>query len=156
MLRFYAVRCLLLNPLLFTIPKTVPAPFSDPRIRFFQGVTQTDPHTIRLVTHRLPPLALDLCTGAASVSARRRSPVSAADPTARGVAAWPRRARQEKKDKIIIFSLHIVTGTGGLWQVSEAPKYFPKYFGSEKVNASPHLHPPPHEPPGAGAPTISW
>jgi len=47
------------------------------------------------VTHRLPPLALDLCTGAASVLARRRSPVSAADPTARGVAAS--RARVKKK-----------------------------------------------------------
>ena len=64
--------------------------------------------------------ARSLCTGAASVSARRRSPVSAADPTARDVG---RRARQEKKDKIIIFFLHIVTGNGGLWQVSEAPKY---------------------------------
>jgi hypothetical protein len=73
------------------------------------------------VTHRLPPLALDLCTGAASVSARRRSPVSAADPTARGVAA-SRASR--KKDKNIIFFLHIARGKGGLWQVSEAPKYF--------------------------------
>ena len=44
------------------------------------------------VTHRLPPLALDLCTGAASISARRRSPVSAADLSARR----RRVARQEK------------------------------------------------------------
>ena len=38
--------------------------------------------------------ARPLCTGAASVSARRRSPVSAADPTARGVAASSRKKGQ--------------------------------------------------------------
>ena len=55
------------------------------------------------------------------------------------------RAPQEKKDKRLrenyIFSLHvhIVTGNGGLWQVSEAPKYFGG--GVKKRNK---IIPPPH------------
>ena len=70
------------------------------------------------VTHRLPPLALDLCTGAASVSARRRSPVSAADPTARGVAASRARVKK-KRTKLSFFLTHSngkrrpVAGVGG-------------------------------------------
>jgi hypothetical protein len=51
---------------------------------------------------------------------------------------------RQKKDKIVYFSLHIVTGNGGLWQVSEAPKYF---GGGEKkmnkISPPPHSHPTP-------------
>ena len=46
------------------------------------------------------------------------------------------------EDKIIIFFLHIVTGNGGLWQVSEAPKYF---GGGLKKRTKFSL--PPHSPP---------
>jgi len=55
--------------------------------------------------------------GPKAVAGQRGRPHSA-----RGVAASRARASR-KKDKIIIFFLHIVTRNGGLWQVSEAPKY---------------------------------
>jgi hypothetical protein len=65
-------------------------------------------------------------------------------------AAWRRRARARKKDKIIIFSLHIVTGNGGLWQVSEAPKYFGGGVKKDKI-----FLPPPHSPPSL-TPTVRY
>ena len=122
MLRFYAVRCLLLNPLLFTIPKTVPAPFSDPRIRFrgshkrirTQSVLS---HTACRLSRSTSLHRRGLGLGPKAVAGQRGRPHNA---RRREVA----RARQEKKDKIIIFFSHIATGNGGLWKVSEAPKYF--------------------------------
>ena len=63
-------------------------------------------------------------------------------------AAWRRRARaSRKKDKIIIFFLHIVTGNGGLWQVSEAPKYFGGGLKKRtKFSLPPHSPSPLHMP----------
>ena len=107
-----------------------------------QGVSGqlSDGARICLVTHRLPPLALDLCTGAASISARRRSPVSAADPIAR---ASRRRARQKKGQNYHFFLTHS-NGKRRPWQVSEAPKYFGG--GVKKKNK---IFPPPlHSSPG--------
>ena len=48
------------------------------------------------------------------------------------------------EDKIIIFFLHIVTGNGGLWQVSEAPKYFGGGLKKRTKFSLPPLTPP-HE-----------
>ena len=120
MLRVYAVRCLLLNPLLFTIPKTVPAPFSDPRIRF-RGSHK------RIRTQSV--LSHTACRLSRSTSAQAQ-PRSRPEGGRRSARPTPQRAASRRgrvaRVKIVIFSLHvhIVTGTGGLWQVSEAPKYF--------------------------------
>jgi hypothetical protein len=56
---------------------------------------------------------------------------SARPTPARGVAA-SRVNSGKKEDRIIIFFLQKVRGNGGLWQVSEAPKYF---------GGGPHSHP---------------
>ena len=97
------------------------------------------------VTHRLPPLAPDLCTGAASVSARRRSPVSAADPTARAASASTGAVRKKGQNFYMYFFLHITKGNGGPVAGVGGTKMFGGGFKKGEKIPPPTLTPqPPH------------
>ena len=58
--------------------------------------------------------------------------------TARGVAASRRRASRKKGQNSHFFP-HTVTGNGGRWQASEAPKYFGGGAENTKFSLPPSL-----------------
>ena len=93
------------------------------------------------VTHRLPPLACDL-SAQAQPRSRPEGGRRSARPTPQRAASRRRARASRKKDKIIIFFLHIVTGNG--WPVAGVGGT--KIFWGRAQKKEKKFPPPPHSP----------